>query len=55
MRTGWGLRHPAITEVLRSSRPLAEVTTRWAAGTLPLRIEAYTPLVDLPDELVASR
>jgi 8-oxo-dGTP pyrophosphatase MutT (NUDIX family) len=23
-------------------------------GTLPLRIEAYTPLVDLPDELVVS-
>jgi hypothetical protein len=54
MRPGWGLRHPAIAELLRSSGPLAEVTTRRAAGTLPLRIEAYTPLVDLPDELVPS-
>ena len=34
--------------------PLAAVTTRWAAGTLPLRITAYMPLLELPDELVVS-
>jgi ADP-ribose pyrophosphatase YjhB (NUDIX family) len=54
MRPGWGVRHPAFADILRSLTPLAAVTTRWAAGTLPLRITAYMPLVELPHELVVS-
>jgi NUDIX domain-containing protein len=52
MTAGWGVRHPAILEILRSATAVGAVTTRW--DTLSLRVSAYTPLVELPDDLVTS-
>jgi len=52
MTPGWGVRHPAISEILRSAIAVGAVTTRW--DTVALRVSAYTPLVELPDEFVTS-
>jgi ADP-ribose pyrophosphatase YjhB (NUDIX family) len=54
MKPGWGRRHPALAEVLRTASPAATHVSAWADGTLPLRASAYTSLVELPEELVVS-
>ncbi|MGH9245520.1 MAG: NUDIX domain-containing protein [Acidimicrobiales bacterium] len=54
MRSGWGVRHPVLGEILRSSTALAVEETRWVDSALRLRVAADAPLIDLPDELVVS-
>lgn len=54
MRPGWGYRHPALVELLRSTKPAGSERTAWANGTVPLRISAYSDVASLPDELVVG-
>jgi 8-oxo-dGTP pyrophosphatase MutT (NUDIX family) len=53
-RVGWGVRHPALARILGSTAPAAVMETAWRNGELPLRIAAYTPMAEVPDDLVVS-
>jgi ADP-ribose pyrophosphatase YjhB (NUDIX family) len=53
-RPGFGARHPALTALLATQRPVATGETSWLAGAMPLRVSAYTTPAALPDDLVTS-
>lgn len=54
VRPGWGVRHPATTQLVRSGSPIAVKESAWANGKVPLGVSAHLGTDALPDELVLS-
>jgi ADP-ribose pyrophosphatase YjhB (NUDIX family) len=54
LRPGWGIRLPALADILATHQQVATQDAAWANGTLMLRFSAYTSVTELPDELVRS-
>ena len=54
MRPGFGVRHPALDELLATCRPVGSGDAVWAGGRVPLRITAFAEPAVLPDEIVTS-